>query len=390
VRIAFLVASVSRRAGGLFESVRKLALSFVERRSGVDVTVLALGDPDTAQDLPEWRGLPVFAGRVLGPRTFGYSPELARRLAGETADLVHLHGLWMYPSVACSRWAASGRGPYLVSPHGMLDAWAIRNSAWKKRVTAWLFERRNLRGATCLHALSEAEAESIRACGLRNPVCVIPNGVELPVERPASHPGWVREIPAGAKVLLFLGRLHPKKGVPALLKGWAAARGAGRDDWRLVIAGWEQGGHEAQLRRLVGDLGLSEQVRFVGPQFGREKAATLARASAFVLPSLSEGLPMAVLEAWAYGLPVLMTPRCNLAEGFAVGAALRVEPEAESLALGLEELFRMGESDRRAVGERGRRLVQERFSWPTIAGEMQRVYEWVLGAAAKPECVRSA
>jgi poly(glycerol-phosphate) alpha-glucosyltransferase len=293
----------------------------------------------------------------------------------------------MYPSVVSHRWASLARRQYLVSPVGMLDSWALKNSAFKKRVATWLFERRNLLGAACLHALSEEEAAAIRAFGLRNPVCVIPNGVDVPVGRPTGDPSWARQIPPGVKVLLFLGRLHPKKGLSALLHGWAAVQHPRRDHWRLVIIGWGQGRHETELHRLVSELGLSEQVRFFGPQFGQEKAATLARADAFVLPSFSEGLPVAVLEAWAHGLPVLMTPQCNLSEGFEIGAALRVEPEAGSLANGLEELFGMRESDRLAVGERGRRLVEARFSWPKIASEMRQVYEWMLGARAKPASV---
>lgn len=137
------------------------------------------------------------------------------RLESGRLSLLHIHGLWMYPSVACMQWSR-GKRPYLVSPHGMLDGWALRNSAWKKILAARLYENRHLRGAACLNALNESEAASIRAYGLRNPVCIVPNGVDLPDQRPT--------LGGGEKVCLFLGRLHPKKGLPALLSAWAKIR----------------------------------------------------------------------------------------------------------------------------------------------------------------------
>jgi poly(glycerol-phosphate) alpha-glucosyltransferase len=128
-------------------------------------------------------------------------------------------------------------------------------------------------------------------------------------------------------------------------------------------------------------------VIFTGPTFGDAKDALLRRASAFILPSFSEGLPMSVLEAWAYGLPVFMTDHCNLPEGFASGAALRIGTDVESIAQGMCGLFRSPISDLRSLGQNGRSLVSERFTWPRIAGQMKEVYEWMLAGGAQPECV---
>jgi len=158
---------------------------------------------------------------------------------------------------------------------------------------------------------TDQERRHIRDYGLRNPVCVIPNGVDLPEDHQAPVlPPWSDRIPADAKVLLYLGRLHPKKGLPNLLQAWSMARRAvlaQARDWHLGIAGWDQGGHEADLRAQVSAAGLSKCVHFLGPQFGAGRAAAYRNAQAFILPSFSEGLPMAVLEAWAHSLPVLMT-----------------------------------------------------------------------------------
>jgi glycosyltransferase involved in cell wall biosynthesis len=386
--IAFLTASVSRNAGGLYDAVRRLAVEQAALNSSA-IRVFGLEDSATSKDLAGWRGIPVTAAAVLGPRSFGYAPQLLQSLASAQPDLLHQHGLWMYPSVACRRWATRSRKPYVVSSHGNLEPWVLRNSAWKKRIAGWLYENPNLRGAACLHALCEAEARAIRAYGLKNPICIIPNGMDLPASLKAPLHGWEDGGTCGAKVLLYLGRLHPKKNLLNLLRAWTTVRRGDKAarDWRLVIAGWDQNGYQAQLERAARDLEIEDSVCFPGPQFGDAKHATLRRADAFILPSLGEGLPMAVLEAWAYGLPVLMTPECNLSEGFDAGAALRLGPEPESITPGVAELIEMSDLARATTGARGRQLVRDRFAWPRIARQMRAVYEWCLGGGPKPDCI---
>jgi poly(glycerol-phosphate) alpha-glucosyltransferase len=387
MKTAFLAASVSRQAGGLYDAVRRLgAEQAALNRSSI--LVFGLQDRNTLTDLAGWQGVAVTTATVRGPRSFGYSPQLLPALHGAGPDLVHQHGLWMYPSVACHRWSTRTRKPYLVSPHGMLDPWALGHSGWKKRLAGWLYEDSHLRRAVCLHALCEAEARAVRAYGLKNPICVIPNGIDLPAGLDASPPDWEDSGTRGAKVLLYLGRLHPKKNLVNLLRAWAAIQrqGKGARDWRLVIAGWDQIGYQARLARAARELEIEESVRFPGPRFGDAKHATLGRADAFILPSLSEGLPMAVLEAWAYGLAVLMTPECNLPEGFATGAAIRLGPGPEAITPGLVELMEMSDAARAGMGRLGRKLVCEKFAWPRIARQMRAVYEWCLGGGARPDC----
>lgn len=379
-----LTASLSRQAGGLFDAVRGLA-GGLQAAGGVQVSAVGLADAMTAADAPAWAGVATRACAVRGPAALGYAPALARALRESEADLLHLQGLWMYPSAAALRWSGRTRRPVVVSPHGMLDPWAVRHARWKKRLVGALYEHRNLRRAACLHALCDAEARAIRAYGLRGPVCVIPNGVDLPAPAGAADPPWAGAVPAGAKVAFYLGRLHPKKNLEALLRAWAQAARAG-DGWWLVIAGWDQSGHERRLRQCVEALNVP-RVCFSGPQFGDAKDACFRHADAFVLPSLSEGLPMAVLEAWAYGLPVLMTAACNLPEGFEAGAALEIGTDPAAIARGLQALFEHSDPARRAMGERGRALVQRRYTWPRIGEQMLAVYRWALGDGPRPEWV---
>ena len=214
------------------------------------------------------------------------------------------------------------------------------------------------------------EARSIATSAAGSPICIIPNGVDLP------EINWL-DADLRGKSILFLGRIHPKKGIAELLGGWSKSELANAG-WSLDIAGWDDGGHVAGLEAQVATLGLGESVRFVGPVFGAAKELLFRRAGAFVLPSFSEGLPMTVLEAWSFGVPVIMSDACNLAEGFDAGAAIRCAPEPESIASALNLLATDTDTNTRMeMGALGRALVERSFSWPTISRRMVEIYEWL-------------
>jgi len=388
MRIVFLTGSVSRQAGGIFDAIR-CPVSTLAAQYGTCITVLGTADNDTGNDRLAWQPIFPETFKVKGPRNFGFAKGMSLALERSKPDIQHVHGLWMYCSFVNYRYHQHKQTPYVISPHGMLDPWAVSNSAWKKRLVGWAFERKHLAQASCLHALCESELVAIRAFGLNNPVCIIPNGIDLP-QRQGHVAPWVQQITTGKKVLLYLGRLHPKKGLINLLRAWrqVVIESRQQSDWVLAIAGWDQGGHETELQKLSLELGVEQSVLFLGPQFGKNKQACYENADAFVLPSFSEGLPMTVLEAWAYGLPVLMTPQCNIPEGFLSNAAIKVEPTQEEIANGLVHLFNLTDEERKQMGCNGLSLVQQKFTWEKVAGEMHTVYQWILGGGAPPDCVR--
>ena len=372
MRVGFLVNSVSREAGGLFQSVRGLAKAIA--LTNTDVRVFGMRDEQSAVDLQEWQPISVqtFRPRL---RVWDYSEQLVPAMLDADLDVLSVHGLWKYCSVAAQNWHRKTGRRYVVHPHGMLEPWAVRNAMWKKRIAALLYENQNLRRAACLRALSKAEAQSIRSYGLANPICVIPNGVDLPDLGDSDE----KTQSANSKTLLYLGRLHPKKNISNLIRAWNetfnSQSGSG-DRWVLAIAGWDQGGYESELKNIAS----SHSVVFLGPRFGDDKSQCYRTCDAFILPSLSEGLPMAVLEAWSYAKPVLMTTECHLPEGFDTNAAIRIGASSEEIATGLKQLVEMSDDDRAAMGTRGRTLVAKSFSWPRIGQQMSAVYEWMLGA----------
>lgn len=383
LKIAIVTGSISRLAGGLFNSVRKSALSLHEL--GHEVTVISTQDQHSRDDAAEWAPLEPVAAQRHGPGALAYSPEVGKALRAGSFDLVHQHGIWQFPSVQVSKWRKTTGLPVMISPRGMLDPWALAHSGWKKKLTGALYENANLSGASCLHALNASEAAAMRAFGLANPIAVIPNGADL--DRPGDH-ARPKDWPQG-KVLLFIGRIHPKKGLAELVRGFAKAELHG---WSMVVAGWDDGGHLEPLRQQIAALGLAGRIHLPGPLYGDDKQAALRHADGFVLPSFSEGLPMSVLEAWSASLPVLMTDECNLPEGFAQGAAIRITQNPDEIADVLTaQLAAASDEHLREIGARGRALVEQRFGWPQIARDHVEVYRWMTGTIAEaPACVQFA
>lgn len=389
IKTTNMVSSVSRRAGGLYYSVRRLAQSMAELGL-VDVEVMSLEDEFSPEDVTDWMPLKPRLYPVAGPRAFGYSMGLREAVLGSDMALLHSHGLWMFPSKLSLEWSRRRRRPYLISPHGMLDPWALKHSRFKKAVASFLFENDNLKGAACIRSLCASETEAVRSLGLGRPICQIPNGVDVPEDGPGGPAPWSRQLKESDKVLLYLGRIHPKKGLANLVEAFSRLNREGKvpqHSWYLVIAGWDQAGHEDQLKQMARELKMESRILFPGPLFNQEKAAAFRHATAFILPSFSEGLPVAVLEAWAYGLPVLATKECNLPEGFEKGAAMRIPTDADGIRAGLEDLFSLGPEDLREMGRKGRALVKVKFTWNRVAKDMVSVYFWLLGSGPKPACV---
>lgn len=386
MRVLYTLMSVSRSAGGVQGAVLNLAQN-VRVRRGTGVDVFAPSDEHSQADMRFWEPVVPRLFEVRGPRKFLFSPELSGEMSNAAPDIVHCHGLWIYPNLAATCWARRTRRPMIVSPHGMLEPdWELKKSRLRKLAAYALFQRRQLRRAVCLHALNLNELEHIRRLGLRTPVCVIPNGVNEPEAGDKPDAPWGKAVAAGRRILLYLGRVTPKKGIANLIRAMATLKGEG---WSLVVVGWEQEGHRGELQRLADEVGASADVHFMDALFGADKAAAFRNADAFVLPSMSEGLPLVVMEAWSYGLPVVMTPQCNIPEAFTANAAIKADPTAESLRLALQQLFRMSDHDRAEIGARGKRLVAEQFTWSRVAEQMCNVYEWALGGGEVPACVHT-
>jgi glycosyltransferase involved in cell wall biosynthesis len=326
------------------------------------------------------------------PARLGYSRSMVRAAAtrgGDTADVLHQHGLWRAFSRATQRWRTVHRGPTVVAPAGTLTDEALGYSRWRKKLALLAYEEANLRSASCLHANSTAEARGLRRRGLSNPIAVIPSGVpDAWLDGSGDAAAFRRRfsIPADRRLLLFLSRLHPIKGLPLLLEA-VAALGARLDGWLLVLAGGDERGHLAAVQARVLELRIEDRVRFVGPLQGADKRNAFAAADLFVLPTLSESFGIVVAEALGAGVPVLTTRGAPWEELRSEGCGFHVEATPSAIGDGLRDAVRRPPEELRAMGAKGRRLVSRQYTWSRIAPRTVEVYEWLLGRRRRPDCV---
>ncbi|HEY0406209.1 MAG TPA: glycosyltransferase [Pyrinomonadaceae bacterium] len=393
--VAVLVDSIAAKYGGPSYSVRRLWQSALKQ--GVSVTVHSTDSfqaRESDEDRRLWQPLDCRRWPAVGLKALGYSNKMADGVAQSLvkgSSVISQHGLWLHYGRVARNLGRKKRAPVIIHPHGMLEPWALRRSSWKKQVTGRLWEFENLRAASCLRVTSTDELRSVRTFGLRNPVALIPHGID--VEDDASLPSAAEAealLPAlkGKRVLLFLSRVHPKKGLKMLLQAWGAL-GAERRDWQLAIAGPDQGGHTDELKQLADELNLNSSVTFMGALFGEQKLAAYALAELSVLPSFSENFGVAVAEALAAGVPVMTTSGTPWKDLRERGCGWCVEANGEQLAAGLREALSLSTEELAKMGAKGRQWMLRDFSWPRVAAQMIEVCEWTLGGsnATMPGCL---
>jgi glycosyltransferase involved in cell wall biosynthesis len=315
-------------------------------------------------------------------------PETDLEAAVRAAEVVHLHGLWQVHTRRGARAARAARVPYLIAAHGMAEPWALRHKRWKKRVYLALVEAKNLKRASCLHALARPEIAHLRSIAPWTPICFVPNGVDLaPFDNLPPRSVLETRYPelAGKFVLLFFGRVHVKKGLDLLAEALCRIIPDHRD-LHLVVAGNDDGAW-APFRDRMANLGLADSMTYLGHVAGERARQVWGAADAFVLPSYSEGFSMAVLEALACSLPCVITTACHFPELAAAGGGIEVAPTAESVTVGLRDLIERTPVERARLGQAGRRLVEEHYTWDRQAERLASVYAWLKGGGPPPEPV---
>ncbi len=371
-------ANLDPRFGGVSAIMAPL-ISSVQETGRIGMSLAAFGDAD--EDLSAIARIvdkhAVYPLRGLRSLVSPSAPANLERQIGDAAG-VHIHGLWQEHCALAAREARRQGKPYIISAHGMLDPWALQAKKRKKAMYLSLVERRNLQGAACLHALTEAEAEAYRKLAPGVPVTIIPNGAAVPPE--ANPEVFLAQFPEvrGRRLVLFLARLHPKKGLDILCQAWRAIS-AQWPEAQLILAGPDADGYRATTERSIESLGLRDRITFTGMLKGEQKWSALAAADLFVLPSYSEGLSVSVLEALGMGCPVLVTEQCHVAGIVEAGCGWQIQPRASEIGAAVSEFFSLPEAVTRGMGNNGRDLVRHSYRWETIGQQMAAVYEWASG-----------
>jgi glycosyltransferase involved in cell wall biosynthesis len=373
------------RYGGPIYSVHGLCRALAARGHEVHVFTTSVDGPvDSAVPLGrpvDLEGVRVwyFPSRRL--RRLYWSPPMKDALRREIGsfDRVHLHSVFLWPTWAAARAARAARVPYVLSPRGMLVEELIRRkSRWLKSAWIALIERRNLERAAAIHVTSATEANDLRPFDFHlPPVVTVPNGIEwpeLPTHQPASRE--VTAIVARQPLILFLSRIHWKKGLDRLIPALA-----GVPVGHLAVVGNDEEGYLLELRRLAAAHGVAERMTFLPRSVhDADKEQLFAAAKVFVLPSYSENFGNVVLEALARGCPVVVTPEVGAAEVVRTsGGGVVVAGDPQTLGRGLGSLLE--HPQRAEIGRRGQRYVRANFTWNGIAERMEAVYRGLLPAS---------
>jgi glycosyltransferase involved in cell wall biosynthesis len=311
-----------------------------------------------------------------------YSSGLARALRQAACDtqLIHNHGLWLLPNVQVGWAATKMKKPLVVAPRGMLGPAAL-NFSRKKKLAFWhLLQGAVVRHAACLHTTSEEEYQEVRAFGLKNPVAIIPNGIDLP------GPSSPNVLGGGERIILALGRIHPKKGLDRLVRAWAQLEAA-HLDWRLRIVGPSEVGHDDELRALAATLNV-RRLSIEGPVYGDDKLALMHAADVFVLSSLNENFAITVAEALAAGTPVIATRGSPWSGLDTEGCGWWIDHGVEPLVSALAKSMSIPRATLKAMGAKGQAWMARDFSWVRVAQDMFDVYDWLLCRSQPPSLIR--
>lgn len=365
MRIVHIVASIENEAAGPSVSVPRLAEA--QANLGADVKIATVDEQNGAESrthVEHVRFSPTL-GQVPLLSALKLSKSMRDMLSQSPVpfDVVHSHGLWLAPNIYPSVAAKNG-AVWVVSPRGMLGAAALQYSALKKKAFWHLAQKPALSLATLIHATSQQEVEEVRSAGIEVPAVVVPNGVDLPLIDPHRAPG---------RIVLSLGRIHPKKGLSRLVDAWSAIA----DDfpqWSVLIAGPDEGGHAAQLRDHANAIGC-QRLRIEGARYGEDKLNAYRQAGLFVLSTLNENFAMTVAEALASETPVISTYGAPWAGLEKQGCGLWIDHGPRPLAVAMRDMLSRSDAERWEMGRRGRSWMAREFSWDGVARSLISAYE---------------
>ena len=381
MKVLHVAPSLAPEWGGPTAVIAGLTEALVKK--GIKISVFAPSENGSGRCIKNNNGVDV---KLFGKSFFSkfwtsYSSHLLKALKNEASgfDLIHIHELWHHPHFAAYKAAKYLNKPFVVTVHGMLEPWCLNHKALKKKLYSALIQKKILREAAALHAITEEEVENIGNYVDNDNIFLISNGINIEefesLPDKGSFEDFYPEI-KGKKILLFLGRLHTKKGLDILVKSFGSIL-KGRNDVHLVIAGPDSNGYKSKIVEMLKKYNGINNTTFTGMLTGSNKLAAFSRADIYVLSSYSEGFSISILEAMACGLPVVITKQCNFPEVERVGAGKVIDTDVAQLTGSLNEL--LGNPELCVdMGNRGKRLIKGKYTWDKVAEEMIAVYEEIL------------
>lgn len=364
MRVLHIVSSLSRKAGGPARSVQGL----VSGLNAIDVdawlmTMKPLGDPWVDGAKEKYR----CANKT---NWFGMQKAVERVIDELKPDIVHIHSIWQWTLHLAVRAARKKGVPYVLAPRGTIEEWSLSQKWLKKKLALVTYQGVDFDHAAAIHCTAESEVSQARKMWPHVPVILSPNAVNVPSKLP------FRCLRAdGVRRALFLGRFHYKKGLMNLIGAWAKVRPQG---WKVELVGTDNDGYLKAVESRIAELGLKDDFIITGALMDDEKWAAYARADLFVLPTYSENFGIVVAEALWAGVPVITTKGTPWHELEGRGCGWWIDIGVDPLATALKEALSLSDENRKTMGERGRKLVEEKYTWDAVVKAMVKGYEAIL------------
>lgn len=287
------------------------------------------------------------------------------RLSAKDIDLIHLQHIWNPYIQVMAFWAYQKKIPYIITPRGMLEPWIMTHNPWKKKIALFLYQKKAIQRAAHIHATAQMEAKNIQALGFTKPICIIPNGIDLTDVKETKKK-------YGTRKMVFISRIHPKKGIELLLEAW---RNSNTNGWILEIAGNGDENYIVHLNQSAQDL---QNVHFVGAKYGEAKWNFLRSADVMVLPSYSENFGIVVAEALAIGVPVITTKGTPWEDLEIYHCGWWIELSVANLENTLVKAFHTSTEILEVMGNQGRKLVAEKYEIKAVAHKINELYKKIL------------
>lgn len=374
MKVLFFISSIDTKDGGPSRSVPMLAKGLAE--IGIDVVLMTFRSKD--MNIHSLQDTAVIL-KVLDSETSYKS--IKEYIASKGFDIIQLQSIWSYSYHQIAKIARSLKIPYIITPRGMLEPWSLAQSKWKKMLAMLLYQKTDLQNASCIFTTADMEAKHVHDLGINVPCSVIPNGIETEGYPCRASKSKIK------KQVLFLSRIHIKKGIELLLDAWKRIHDI-YPEWLLMIVGNGEEKYVNSLKSKIKDLELNGCVQISEPVFGTDKIAIYQSSSLFCLPSYSENFGMVVAEAMSCGVPVITTTNCpwNILNETNTGWC--IDLSIDNLEKTLREAISMDSDELYEKGQQSSKLVFENFNYKNVAKRTNELYKWIIEGGKTPEFVK--